>query len=58
MAVGKGDAGLLRVGTPLPWGQALPYLGYVREHGVKQFVSRYQKVEGIENDELKWGDEV
>ena len=29
-----------------------------RDHGVKQFVSRYRKVEGIENDELKWGDEV
>lgn len=29
-----------------------------REHGVKQFVSRYRKVEGISNDELKWGDEV
>ena len=32
--------------------------GVGRDHGVKQFVSRYRKVEGIENDELKWGDEV
>lgn len=31
---------------------------HARDHGVKQFVSRYRKVEGIENDELKWGDEV
>ncbi|CAN0436943.1 unnamed protein product, partial [Laminaria digitata] len=29
-----------------------------REHGLNQFVSRYRKVEGIQNDELKWGDEV
>ncbi|CAM9267298.1 unnamed protein product [Ectocarpus sp. 4 AP-2014] len=58
VAAGRGEAGLLRVGTPLPWGQAMPHLGYVRDHGVKQFVSRYRKVEGIENDELKWGDEL
>lgn len=53
-----GDSGLLQIGKPIPWGQALPLLGYVRQHGVKQFVSSYQKVEGIANDELKWGDEV
>lgn len=33
-------------------------MAMIRDHGVKQFVSRYRKVEGIENDELKWGDEV
>ncbi|CAM9753113.1 unnamed protein product [Ascophyllum nodosum] len=58
LAVPRGECGLLRVGKPLPWGQALPHLGYVRDHGLKQFVSRYRKVEGIKNDQLKWGDEI
>jgi hypothetical protein len=38
--------------------QALPYLSYVRAHGVQQFINRYQAVKGIRNDDLKWGDEV
>ncbi|CAN0504015.1 unnamed protein product, partial [Discosporangium mesarthrocarpum] len=29
-----------------------------REHGIQQFLANYRKVQGIENDELKWGDEV
>ncbi|CAM9306203.1 unnamed protein product [Chrysoparadoxa australica] len=52
------DAGLLKVGTPLPWNQALPYLSYVREHGVLQFLFTYQEVKHIKNNELLWGDEV
>ncbi|CAM9584264.1 unnamed protein product, partial [Phaeothamnion confervicola] len=52
------NAGLLRVGTPLSWAQAQPYLNYVRLHGVRQFINAYNKVKDIRNDELKWGDEV
>jgi glutamate--cysteine ligase catalytic subunit len=38
--------------------QALPYLSYVRAHGVQQFINRYEAVKGIRNDDLKWGDEL
>lgn len=29
-----------------------------RENALKQFVSRYRRAEALENDQLKWGDEV
>jgi glutamate--cysteine ligase catalytic subunit len=50
--------GLLRVGKPMKWQDALPYLQYVREHGVQQFLNIYDKLKDRKDDVLKWGDEV
>eukprot|EP00611_Tribonema_gayanum_P021822 TRINITY_DN4282_c0_g1_i1.p1 TRINITY_DN4282_c0_g1~~TRINITY_DN4282_c0_g1_i1.p1 ORF type:complete len:474 (-),score=175.74 TRINITY_DN4282_c0_g1_i1:711-1958(-) len=58
LLLGEAEGGLLRVGKPIPWTNALPHLNYVREHGVSQFINRYREVRDICNDELKWGDEV
>ena len=50
--------GVLTYGRPLPWAEARPHLRYVREHGVLQFISTYDRVRDIRNDELLWGDEL
>jgi glutamate--cysteine ligase catalytic subunit len=50
--------GLLKKGQPLTWFEALPYVPYVREHGIKQFLIIYNKVKDRSNDALKWGDEI
>ena len=33
-------------------------LSDIREHGITQFLAMWDKVKGIDNDELKWGDEI
>jgi len=50
--------GLLKVGTPQPWQKSKPNLRYVREAGVRQFISTYNRVENLKGDELLWGDEI
>ena len=50
--------GLLKVGVPQPWIKSKPNLNYVREAGVKQFISTYNRVKNLKGDELLWGDEV
>jgi len=50
--------GVLTVGSPLPWGVSLPHLRYVRQHGVLQFINKFNEVKDITNDELLWGDEI
>ena len=51
----RADAmGVLTVGTPLSWSQAMPHLRYVREHGVHQFINRYYEVKDICNDQVGW----
>ncbi len=50
--------GFLEVGVPLSWWDSLPYIAYVREHGVAQFIRLFNSVKGRTNDVLKWGDEV
>jgi len=50
--------GLLKVGTPLTWKETIPHSRYIREHGVKQFLSTYNRVKDIENDHLFYGDEI
>ena len=47
--------GFLDDGTPLAWKDSLQYLDYVRRHGVKQFISTYNKVKDRKNDKLLWG---
>ncbi|KAF0702799.1 Aste57867_7749 [Aphanomyces stellatus] len=50
--------GLLVVGTPLPWENALEWLNHVRRNGILQFLETYHRVKDISGDVLKWGDEL
>eukprot|EP00804_Cyclotella_cryptica_P007366 CCRYP_002599-RC/>CCRYP_002599-RC protein AED:0.04 eAED:0.04 QI:153/1/1/1/1/0.83/6/3728/132 len=50
--------GLLKVGTPQPWPVSKKNLNYVREAGVRQFISTYNRVKDLKGDELMWGDEI
>eukprot|EP00557_Chaetoceros_sp_GSL56_P002214 CAMPEP_0176500564 /NCGR_PEP_ID=MMETSP0200_2-20121128/13630_1 /TAXON_ID=947934 /ORGANISM="Chaetoceros sp., Strain GSL56" /LENGTH=935 /DNA_ID=CAMNT_0017899263 /DNA_START=602 /DNA_END=3409 /DNA_ORIENTATION=- len=50
--------GLLKVGVPQPWEKSKKNLTYVRQAGVRQFLSQYKKVKDLEGDELLWGDEI
>ena len=44
--------------TALPWEESLPYLQYIREHGILQFIHTYMRMKDRKNDVLLWGDEV
>jgi glutamate--cysteine ligase catalytic subunit len=46
------------VGTPQPWPVSKKNLNYVREAGVRQFISTYNRVKDLKGDELMWGDEI
>ncbi len=50
--------GLLTVGKPLPLPDSLKYIQYVRDHGIQQFLNTWNRVKNLENDELRWGDEI
>ena len=50
--------GFLGLGQPIPWKDSREVIEYVRKHGIAQFIAMYNKVKGIENDELLWGDEL
>lgn len=50
--------GLLKVGVPQPWEKSKKNLRYVRQAGVRQFISQYNKVKDLKGDELLWGDEI
>jgi len=51
--------GLLNVaGAPLEWTEAKKHAEHVRQHGVEQFLSIYNKFKGKEGSLLRWGDEV
>jgi len=50
--------GLLKVGVPQPWEKSKKNLNYVREAGVRQFISTYNRVKDLKGDELMWGDEI
>ena len=50
--------GLLTVGKPLSFPESKRYILYVRDHGIIQFLHTWERVKGIQNDELKWGDEI
>ena len=50
---------VLTVGTPLDWPDALDRLGYVREHGIDQFIEMWRRSQTLKrDDDLLWGDEV
>jgi glutamate--cysteine ligase catalytic subunit len=50
--------GLLIDGHPLPPEEMKKVLKYLREHGVLQFLNNWKRMKLIENDELKFGDEI
>jgi hypothetical protein len=50
--------GLLKVGVPQPWEKSKKNLSYVRQAGVRQFISTYNRVKDLRGDELLWGDEI
>jgi glutamate--cysteine ligase catalytic subunit len=51
-------AGLLKVGVPKTWDESKKNLGYIRNAGVRQFISTYDRDKDIKGDELLWGDEI
>jgi hypothetical protein len=50
--------GLLKVGVPKTWEESRKDLKYIRQAGVRQFISTYNRVKDLEGDELLWGDEI
>lgn len=50
--------GLLVEGKPLLPEELKKYLKYIREHGVLQFLNIWKRLKDVENDELKFGDEI
>lgn len=50
--------GLLSIGTPFPWDQAVKYADFVREQGLIQFMNAYNLGTSRNGDESLWGDEV
>ncbi|KAL1504363.1 hypothetical protein AB1Y20_010769 [Prymnesium parvum] len=42
----------------LTFDEALPWLRYVRMHGVKQFITMFRELKDLTSDELLWGDEI
>ncbi|KAF9517630.1 hypothetical protein BS47DRAFT_1290533 [Hydnum rufescens UP504] len=50
--------GLLFMGKPLAWEDSIPYLEYIREHGITQFLYLWDRFKDREGDTLLWGDEV
>jgi len=54
----RGPLGLLKVGVPKSWDDSKRNLGYIRNAGVRQFISTYNRVKDLRGDELLWGDEI
>lgn len=52
------SSGLLKVGVPKKWDDSKKDLGYIRNAGVRQFISTYNRVKDLRGDELLWGDEI
>ena len=40
------------------WADSLPWLRYVRTHGVAQFITVLKRLQYVTGDELLWGDEI
>ncbi|CAG8601079.1 27302_t:CDS:10 [Gigaspora margarita] len=48
----------IKVGKPLPWEQVKYYADHIRNRGINQFLSIYNKTKDREKDGLLWGDEI
>ena len=49
---------MLKVGTPKTWDSSKKDLKYIRQAGVRQFISTYNRVKDLKGDDLLWGDEI
>ena len=54
---GAGELAELEADT-FEWKESLPWLRYVRTHGVLQFISVLKRLQHVHGDELLWGDEI
>ena len=43
---------------PKTWEDSKKNLSYIRNAGVRQFISTYNRVKDLKGDELLWGDEI
>lgn len=43
---------------PKTWDDSKKDLKYIRQAGVRQFISTYNRVKDLQGDELLWGDEI
>jgi len=50
--------GFLSKGDTLKWDEAKKFADYIREHGIKQFLSILASHQDREGDPFLWGDEV
>jgi glutamate--cysteine ligase catalytic subunit len=50
--------GLLTEGKPLSSEETLALSAYIREHGITQFLTTWNRVKDIQDDELRFGDEI
>lgn len=50
--------GLLSLGTPLDWSDAITHAKAVRSNGISQFLSIYRQTHKRRKDSLLWGDEL
>lgn len=50
--------GFLFEAEPMPWGEAVDVMRYVREHGIEQFLAILSACRDIQGDAFRWGDEV
>ena len=50
--------GLLTLGKPLSPEETRAVSNYIREHGITQFLSTWRRVKDIQDDELRFGDEI
>uniref|UniRef100_A0A1I8A3E1 Glutamate--cysteine ligase n=1 Tax=Steinernema glaseri TaxID=37863 RepID=A0A1I8A3E1_9BILA len=56
--VASSRMGLLTKGSPLSWDETVPYVDYIKKHGIEQFITLYHRLKGRQGDQLKWGDEI
>ncbi len=50
--------GLLVDGQPLPPEDLKLVMAYIRQHGIQQFINTWRRLKDVQNDELKFGDEI
>ena len=50
--------GFLSDGDTLTWSEAQKVCDYIMKHGIKQFLSIYERTKDRSNDCLKFGDEI
>ena len=49
---------LLIEGQAMTPEEILAFLNYIREHGITQFLNTWNRLKDLQNDELRFGDEI